>query len=429
MLSYALAIAVAFSSLVLFSTAFLMSDIHRQDDFLWSGVGLFYALVLWFCARNITGAVLLGQAAATTLLVSYSWQTLKLRKAVANPEQATEINNFSLLKAANGLLNRQKVKSQPETVLSQTPVPEKVTDKAIAIPKAVATASPAKNSNKTKFGRFGRFFGKQDKSNITNTKLDEILAEEVVAKTSKNNENDVIPTVASNKPKTAKSPISKRVEPTQPAKENINDVESPTDSELSTPAVSESVETSKTSINSNIAIPEVVEDNPVVDSIDSASKPQTNKPQTKQKKQPVTVTPKIAVNISDSSVAQEIKPESTNQDLSETDNSQIEKKDPAELNQPKTEEISNNSADIPQSDTPQSDTTVEQSSVLDSLETVEVAEVLEALPEDAANKRNQRQENIIEVTTTEIKEINIATEVTKIDQNQNNDVDFEEKQT
>ncbi|MEM7761539.1 MAG: Ycf66 family protein, partial [Cyanobacteria bacterium P01_A01_bin.40] len=54
MLSYALAIAIAISSLGLFLTAFLMSDLHRQDDFLWSGVGLFYALVLWYCAQNIT---------------------------------------------------------------------------------------------------------------------------------------------------------------------------------------------------------------------------------------------------------------------------------------------------------------------------------------------------------------------------------------
>lgn len=82
MLSYALAIAVAISSLVLFLTAFLMSGIHRKDDFLWGAVGLFYALVLWYCARNITGAVLLGQAAATVLLVSYSWQTIKLRQAM-----------------------------------------------------------------------------------------------------------------------------------------------------------------------------------------------------------------------------------------------------------------------------------------------------------------------------------------------------------
>jgi len=134
MLSYALAIAVAISSLVLFSTAFLMSDIHRQDDFLWSAVGLIYALVLWFCARNITGAVLLGQAAASILLVSYSWQTLKLRKALVNPDQAPEINNFSWLKKINGLLSRKKSRTPVTTTPAVTTPNPKVTESEIAIP-------------------------------------------------------------------------------------------------------------------------------------------------------------------------------------------------------------------------------------------------------------------------------------------------------
>ena len=142
MLSYALAIAVATSSLVLFLTAFLMSDIHRKDDFLWSGVGLIYALVLWYCARNITGAVLLGQAAATALLVSYSWQTLKLRKAIANPDKAAEIDNFSVLQKINGLLKRNKPQVQPATPSVETPVTPKVTEQEIAIPDTSAEDIP-----------------------------------------------------------------------------------------------------------------------------------------------------------------------------------------------------------------------------------------------------------------------------------------------
>ncbi len=134
MLSYALAIAVAISSLVLFSTAFLMSDLHRQDDFLWSGVGLFYALVLWYCAKNITGAVLLGQSAATALLVSYNWQTLKLRKAIANPAKADEINNFSVLKSITGLLKRNKSQVKSATP-GKTPPKPQVTEQEIAIPE------------------------------------------------------------------------------------------------------------------------------------------------------------------------------------------------------------------------------------------------------------------------------------------------------
>ena len=137
MLSYALAIAVAISSLVLFSTAFLMSDLHRQDDFLWSGVGLFYALVLWYCAKNITGAVLLGQFAATALLVSYNWQTLKLRKAIANPAKAAEINNFSVLQSITGLLKRNKSQVKSATP-AKTPTKPQVTEEEIAIPETTS---------------------------------------------------------------------------------------------------------------------------------------------------------------------------------------------------------------------------------------------------------------------------------------------------
>ncbi|MGB5632256.1 MAG: Ycf66 family protein [Waterburya sp.] len=149
MLSYALAIAVAISSLVLFSTAFLMSDLHRKDDFLWSGVGLFYALVLWYCAKNITGAVLLGQAAATALLVSYNWQTLKLRKAIANPAKAAEINNFSVVQSISGLLKRKKPQVQSETPV-KTPTKPQVTEQEIAIPETTSqSTTPEEVSKKT----------------------------------------------------------------------------------------------------------------------------------------------------------------------------------------------------------------------------------------------------------------------------------------
>ena len=145
MLSYALAIAVAISSLILFSTAFFMSKIHRKDDFLWSAVGLFYALILWFCARNITGTVLLGQAAATVLIISYCWQTIKLRRTIANPDLAVETNNFSVVRSINSLLKRRKSKLEPPTVpVAKAPAP-KVTEQEIAIPETPAS-TPAPTS-------------------------------------------------------------------------------------------------------------------------------------------------------------------------------------------------------------------------------------------------------------------------------------------
>ncbi len=214
MLSYALAIAVGLSSLILFSTAFLMSDIHRQDDFFWSGVGLFYALVLWFCATRITGGLLLGQTAAVALLISYNWQTLKLRKAIANPDRAEELNKFSVLAAINSLFTRGKSKPQPtnksvqptvvnETVtIPETPSTDVQPESIVATeetpevkPETPETQEVVTESSTTtdkiakKPGLFGKFFGgkkqksssdtsQPDTSSITNTKLDDLLDEE-----------------------------------------------------------------------------------------------------------------------------------------------------------------------------------------------------------------------------------------------------------
>nr|MDJ0747417.1 Ycf66 family protein [Xenococcaceae cyanobacterium MO_167.B27] len=119
MLPYGLAIAVGLTSLVLFLTAFLMPKIHRQDDFLWSGVGLFYALVLWFCAAKIHGVLLLGQSAVVILLSSYTWQVISLRQAIANPEEPSLAESFSITGFFGNLLNLSPDSSSSETSVSQ----------------------------------------------------------------------------------------------------------------------------------------------------------------------------------------------------------------------------------------------------------------------------------------------------------------------
>ena len=113
MLPYALAIAVGLSSSFLFLTAFFFKDIHRQDDFFWSGIGLFYALVLWFCASSIRGAVLLGQLAVVSLLIAYFWQVIKLRDAVSHPEKRENLDSFSIVSFWQNLLKRSPVRSTP----------------------------------------------------------------------------------------------------------------------------------------------------------------------------------------------------------------------------------------------------------------------------------------------------------------------------
>lgn len=91
MLAYILALVIGLGSLALYLAAFFFPEVHRKNDFIWSGVGLFYALVLWVCAGRITGGVLLGQTASVVLLGWFAMQTLSLRRAIASPEQQTPI--------------------------------------------------------------------------------------------------------------------------------------------------------------------------------------------------------------------------------------------------------------------------------------------------------------------------------------------------
>lgn len=91
MLAYLLAIVVGLGSFGLYMVAFFLPEIHRRYDLVWSGVGLFYALVLWVCAGRMTGAVLLGQMASVSLLGWFSWQALTLRLAETPIDQRTEL--------------------------------------------------------------------------------------------------------------------------------------------------------------------------------------------------------------------------------------------------------------------------------------------------------------------------------------------------
>jgi Ycf66 protein N-terminus len=79
MLTYLLALVVGLSSFALYMSAFFYPDLYRKGDLAWSGVGLFYALVLWFSAERITGGVLLGQMASVSLIGWLGWQALNAR--------------------------------------------------------------------------------------------------------------------------------------------------------------------------------------------------------------------------------------------------------------------------------------------------------------------------------------------------------------
>jgi vacuolar-type H+-ATPase subunit H len=125
MLAYILSVALGAGSVGLFLTAFIAPKIHRKDDFLWTGLGLFYALVLWVCAARFTGGILLGQTAAVLLLLSFGWQMVKLRSAVANPEKLAELAEFSVTKSIGNLF-----KGKPKVNIAPTPPVAKVTETA-----------------------------------------------------------------------------------------------------------------------------------------------------------------------------------------------------------------------------------------------------------------------------------------------------------
>ncbi|HBL09963.1 MAG TPA: hypothetical protein DD379_00685 [Cyanobacteria bacterium UBA11162] len=154
MLPYVLALVIGLGSFAFYMAAFFFPEVHRKNDFLWSGVGLFYALILWVCAGRVTGAVLLSQMASVSLLGWLGWQTLILRRQLTVPQQQTPVPTQAEVSSTVGnLLSPQgltrlvqgitsgfkNVVSKPKPVPStpKTPIVDKV-----PIPEAIATEPP-----------------------------------------------------------------------------------------------------------------------------------------------------------------------------------------------------------------------------------------------------------------------------------------------
>ncbi|WGV26926.1 Ycf66 family protein [Halotia branconii] len=98
MLAFVLAFVVGLGSLAIYIAAFFFPEIHRKNDFVWSGVGLFYALVLWIFAPRISGGLLLGHVASVALLVWFGWQTLSLRRQLTPQAQQTQVPSSETVK-------------------------------------------------------------------------------------------------------------------------------------------------------------------------------------------------------------------------------------------------------------------------------------------------------------------------------------------
>ncbi|MEG4577323.1 Ycf66 family protein [Microcoleus sp. N3A4] len=140
MLAYFLALAVGLGSFSIYMAAFFFPEVHRKSDFTWSGVGLFYALILWACAGRITGALLLGQMAGVAMLGWFAWETLTLRRLVTPVAEQTPIpQSVNLPGAAGGLLaglfakKKEPAAKKPKFVRSPKPktdaVPAPAADK------------------------------------------------------------------------------------------------------------------------------------------------------------------------------------------------------------------------------------------------------------------------------------------------------------
>ncbi len=102
-MAYILALAIGFGSLALYTAAFFFPEVYRKGDFFWSGVGMFYALILWFCAGRITGAVLLGQLAVVAIVLWFGWQNLMLRRSLTPVAEQTQIKEDLKEQLAGGL--------------------------------------------------------------------------------------------------------------------------------------------------------------------------------------------------------------------------------------------------------------------------------------------------------------------------------------
>ena len=142
MLAYILAFAVGLGSFSIYMAAFFFPEVHRKSDFTWSGVGLFYALILWACAGRITGALLLGQMAGVAMLGWFAWETLTLRRLVTPVAGQTPIPGAANLAAGVpfvGLFGKKKEPAAKKPKFVRSPKP-----------KADVVSTPAVNEGEVK---------------------------------------------------------------------------------------------------------------------------------------------------------------------------------------------------------------------------------------------------------------------------------------
>ncbi|MFK8183187.1 MAG: Ycf66 family protein [Phormidesmis sp.] len=91
LITHLLAAFVGAGSVSFYVAAFFYPEVSRPRDIVWSALGLLYAVLLWFCAPQMTAAILLGQLVAVVLLGVLGWQTLSIRREKTPVYQQTPV--------------------------------------------------------------------------------------------------------------------------------------------------------------------------------------------------------------------------------------------------------------------------------------------------------------------------------------------------
>jgi Ycf66 protein N-terminus len=139
MLAYILAILVGVSSTGLYLWAFFFPEIHRKQDFIWSGVGLFYALFLWLYARQVTGGILVGQTASVALLGWFGWETFQLRRQLVSVDRSNTVTSNPTKRQNQREVNRAAPTVAKPTTKAPLPSPPPTSSAPIPAPTPVAT--------------------------------------------------------------------------------------------------------------------------------------------------------------------------------------------------------------------------------------------------------------------------------------------------
>ena len=92
MVAHVLAVLLGLSSVMFYVAAFFYPEVHRRSDIFLSGAGMLYAVLLWFCAGQMTLVVALSQMIAIALLMCLGWQTLSIRREKTPVYQQTPVS-------------------------------------------------------------------------------------------------------------------------------------------------------------------------------------------------------------------------------------------------------------------------------------------------------------------------------------------------